>query len=67
MIRYLERGIQEDLLEDDSELRNLVGDLPHLRLEILSRGKLIVNKHKFVQKVGKKILLKYCVNIAQIL
>ena len=27
MIRHLERGIQENLLEEDSELRRLVGDL----------------------------------------
>ena len=48
--KHLERGFQEDQLEEDSELRKLVGDLPHLGLQILSRGKLIV-------KNGNKILI----------
>ena len=42
MIRHLEWGIQENLPEEDSELRRLVGDIPHLGLQTLSRGKLIV-------------------------
>ena len=50
MIGHIERGIQEDLLEENSELMNLKGDLPYLGLEVLSRGKLIV-------KNGNKILI----------
>ena len=50
MVGHIEIGIQEDLLEENSELLNLKGDLPHPGLEILSRGKLIV-------KNGNNILI----------
>ena len=30
MIRHLEQGIQENQLEEDSELRKMVGDFPNL-------------------------------------
>ena len=42
MIQHIERGMQENLLEENSELLNLKGDFPHLGLETLSREKLIV-------------------------
>ena len=50
MIRYLERGIQENQLEEDSDLRKMVGDFPNLGLQTLDRGKLIV-------KNGSNILI----------
>ena len=40
-IRHLERGIQENQLEEDSELRKMVGDFPNLGLQTLTIGKLI--------------------------
>ena len=45
MIRHLEQGIQEDQLEEGSELRKMKGDSPNLGLQSLSRGKLIVKQH----------------------
>ena len=42
MTRHLEMGIQENQLEEDSELRKMVGDFPNLGLQTLTRGKLIV-------------------------
>ena len=60
MIGHLERGIQEDLLEEDSEVRNLKGDLPHLGLQTLSRGKLIVKNGNniLIPKEAMKCILK---------
>ena len=60
MIRHLERGIQEDLLEEDSELRKLVGNLPHLGLQTLSRGKLIVKNGNniLIPKEARACILK---------
>ena len=36
------KGIQENQLEEDSELRKMVGDFPNLGLQTLTKGKLIV-------------------------
>ena len=60
MIGHLERRVQEDLLEDDSELRNLKGDLPHLGLQTLSRGKLIVKNGNniLIPKQTREYILK---------
>ena len=56
----MERGIQENLLEEDSELRRLVGDLPHLGLQTLTKGKLIVNNGNniLIPKEARAYILK---------
>ena len=42
MNRHLETGIQKIQLEEDSELRKMLGDSPNLELHTLPRAKLIV-------------------------
>ena len=42
MVDHIERGIQENLLENNSELRLMKGDFTKLGLQTFSRGKLIV-------------------------
>ena len=43
MIRHLEQGIQEDQLgEEDSELKKMKGEFQNLGLQYLNRGLLIV-------------------------
>ena len=42
MIRHIEQGIKEDQLEENSELRKMVGNTPNSGLQSLSTGKLIV-------------------------
>ena len=40
MIRHIEQGINEDLLEEDSELRKMIGEIPNLGLQYISTGKM---------------------------
>ena len=42
MIKLLEQGIQENQLEENSELKKMKGDFPNLGLQSLSMGKLIL-------------------------
>ena len=51
MIRHLDWGIQENQLEEDSELRKMVGDFLKLGQQTLTRGKLIVKNRSNIDHV----------------
>ena len=48
MIRHIEQGIKEDQLEEDLELRKMIGDITRLGLQSLSMGKLIVKNGNYI-------------------
>ena len=60
MIDHLERGINEDFLENDSELRLIKGDLTKLGLQTFSKGKLIVKDgcNVMIPSQARKCILK---------
>ena len=60
MIDHIEKGIKENLLEENSELRQLKGDFLHLGLETFSRGKLTVKdgSNVMIPSQARKCILK---------
>ena len=60
MIDHIEIGIQENLLENNSELRLIKGDFTKLGLQTFSRGKLIVKDgcNLMIPSQARKCILK---------
>ena len=60
MINHIERGIQENLPEENSELLQLKGDFVNLGLRTFSKGKLIVKNgsNVMIPSQARKFILK---------
>ena len=60
IIDHIEGGIQENLLEENSELLQLKGDVLHLGLKTFSKGKVIVKhgSNVMIPSQARKCILK---------
>ena len=60
MIQHIQRGLEENLLEENSKLLQMKGDFPYFGLVTLSRGKLIVKhgSNVMIPSQARKCILK---------